>query len=564
MEALPHNSSDQALDDAVADPSLWHWATMTADETCGAVCRINAGMRDRGRWWEAVEQAADQVCWGCDLEPWPNERAFGHQIWAAVHDGGLPIRRVAQFTNLWSVPCPRGIQHRHRGTRCLVGHFVYGIMCFFKFMGETGQENVALTSLESVMDLAFIVQQAPCRSQWAFPVEEVAENYERILTQVWHRHLPVPERWLRASGPLSCWRPRVREPQETTERSLANLARIQCLVLTMYPQEIERMAMVVETYAKYCDSLQFIVAGSGPSHFRGYQVVNLREFFDVVADPAPTEHKEPNTIEKTFMALNFAGLYLRQLPEESKPHVICRLDSDTLFLPPNIRRILACRNFSFAHAWAIGFDNYAHKHQQPGRVFHNGGTGVCLSRSAVEVLSEEISAGKLLRSSSPGDWNTGHCVTAPGHWDDVVLSACLAKLGVAFSRWGTDCQGRSLFWPDALQYAFPGPEQIRPRRLPPKGSFFQPPSTSSGGKLPGTNREPEISNYHFWLYRVWQHLACSPLIWLGDFPVSFHPYRNRTLGRRDFRYFQKKVQLQGYMMQLWDGDVINGCASLAC
>ena len=180
------------------------------------------------------------------------------------------------------------------------------------------------------------------------------------------------------------------------------------------------MAMVVETYAKYCDSLQFIIAGTGPSHFRGYQVVNLREFFDVVADPAPTEHKEPNTIEKTFMALNFAGLYLRQLPEESKPHVVCRLDSDTLFLPPNIRRILACRNFSFAHAWAIGFDNYAHKHQQPGRVFHNGGTGVCLSRSAVEVLSKEISVGKLLRSSSPGDWNTGHCVTAPGHWDDAA------------------------------------------------------------------------------------------------------------------------------------------------
>ena len=70
-------------------------------------------------------------------------------------------------------------------------------------------------------------------------------------------------------------------------------------------------------------------------------------------------------------------------------------------------------------------------------------------------------------------------------------------------------------------------------------------NSGSGGKLPGTNREyraqslrkmecngfwtsveaeailcrPEISNYHFWLYRVWQHLACSPLIWLGDFPV---------------------------------------------
>ncbi|CAE7539555.1 rplM [Symbiodinium natans] len=537
----PLDDSGQTLDDDIADPSLWHWANMTADETCGAVCRINTGIRNRGSWWEAVEQATDQVCWGCDLEPWPNERAYGHEIWTVLHDG-LPIRRVAAYTNLWSVPCPRGIQHRHRGTRCLIGHFVYGIMCFFKFMGE-GRENVALTSLESVMDLAFIVHHAPCRSQWAFPVEEVAENYERILTDVWHRHLPVPDRWLRASSPLRCWRRRAPEPQEASARNLES-PRIQCLVLTMYPRELERMAMIVETYAKYCDSLQFVIAGSGPSFFRGYQIVNLRQFFDIAADPQPTESfREPNTIEKTFMALNFAGLHLRQLPEERKPHVICRLDSDTLFLPPNLRRILACRNFSSADPWAIGFDNYAHKHQQPGRVFLNGGTGVCLSRAALEVLSKEISAGKLMRSSSPGDWNTGHCVTAPGHWDDVVLGACLAQLGVSFSRWGTDCEGRSLFWPDGLQYAFPGPGQIRPRRLPPKGSFFQPPS-SEGKRLPGTDRQPEVSNYHFWLYRVWQHLACSPPIWLGDFPVSFHPYRNRTLGRRHFAYFQRKVQLQ--------------------
>ena len=556
----PLDDSGQTLDDDIADPSLWHWANMTADETCGAVCRINTGIRNRGSWWEAVEQATDQVCWGCDLEPWPNERAYGHEIWTVLHDG-LPIRRVAAYTNLWSVPCPRGIQHRHRGTRCLIGHFVYGIMCFFKFMGE-GRENVALTSLESVMDLAFIVHHAPCRSQWAFPVEEVAENYERILTDVWHRHLPVPDRWLRASSPLRCWRRRAPEPQEASARNLES-PRIQCLVLTMYPRELERMAMIVETYAKYCDSLQFVIAGSGPSFFRGYQIVNLRQFFDIAADPQPTESfREPNTIEKTFMALNFAGLHLRQLPEERKPHVICRLDSDTLFLPPNLRRILACRNFSSADPWAIGFDNYAHKHQQPGRVFLNGGTGVCLSRAALEVLSKEISAGKLMRSSSPGDWNTGHCVTAPGHWDDVaclgfqqcvlyVLSSFLlgrlcwgpawhswgcrsrshlsdsdmkssTASGVPLRRWGTDCEGwrngdqqtrESRQHLDALgleaevssglmvcsmpflvrgRFVLGGMVQTSSRsqrtgsvwsariahllRLPPKGSFFQPPS----------------------------------------------------------------------------------------
>ena len=424
MEVLSSNASkpftEMVDDEAITDPSIWQWAQMTADDTCGTVCRINAGLRERGHWWEALEQAADQVCWGCELEPWPNERAYGHQIWRALH-GGLPIRSVAAHTNLWSVPCPKGIQHRHRGTRCLIGHFVYGIMCFFKFMGEP-QENVALTSLESVMDLAFVVHHAPCRAQWAFPVEEVAENYERILTDVWHRHRPIPDLWLPASGPLRCWRPRAPEPQEVNNRHVAPFTpRIQCLVLSMYPQEIERMAMIVETYAKYCDSLKFFIAGEGPAAFRGYQVVNLREWFAIASDPRPKEaSKEPNTIEKTFMALHFAGLSMKKVPENSKPDVICRLDSDTLFLPPNLRRILACRNFSFAESWAMGFENYAHKHQQPGRVFLNGGTGVCLSRAALELLSKEISAGKLMRSSSPGDWNTGRCITAPGHWDDAA------------------------------------------------------------------------------------------------------------------------------------------------
>ena len=169
-----------------ADSSLWHWANLTADSKCDAECKVNAGLKERGTWWEGVDQAADQVCWGCEQEPWPNERSYGHQIWNAIHQANLPIRQVAAKTNLWSVPCPRGIERRGRGTRCLIGHYVYGIMCFFKWMGEPGQENFALTNLESVMDLAPIVQKSPCKDNWAFPVAEVSENYERILTLVWH------------------------------------------------------------------------------------------------------------------------------------------------------------------------------------------------------------------------------------------------------------------------------------------------------------------------------------------------------------------------------------------
>eukprot|EP00931_Biecheleriopsis_adriatica_P101515 TRINITY_DN76633_c0_g1_i1.p1 TRINITY_DN76633_c0_g1~~TRINITY_DN76633_c0_g1_i1.p1 ORF type:complete len:620 (-),score=83.86 TRINITY_DN76633_c0_g1_i1:58-1917(-) len=596
-----------SLDERVVDAGMWQWARGTADESCDVACRLNNGMRDRGQWWEGLEQAADQVCWGCDKEPWPNERSFGHQIWHVVHHGaGTPIRQVSARTNLWSVPCPRGIERRGRGTRCLIGHFVYGIMCFFKWMGHGSaeQENFGLTTLESVMDLAFIVNRAPCRKEWAFPVAEVAENYERLLTLVWHRHQPVPERWLRASGPLRCWRPRPPEPQELAiaeeSHSLEGIdstpgraIKVWCLVLALYPQEQERMAMITETYADQCDILTFFVASKAVSHFRGYAVVNLRHWFGIAADPPPGQSapSTPNTIEKTFAALQYAAMAVRRRDSSQKPDVICRLDSDTLFLPHNLRRIMACRNFSAAAPWALGHENYAHKHQQPGHVFLNGGTGICLSRRALELLLVRMET-NFLRSSHAGDWSKGGCLTAPGHWDDVVLGACLASLNVPISRWGTDCLGRSLFWPDRIQFAFPGPDQVRPRRLPPKGSFFQPPSvqprqpaiyedtddtikinaepvqnTSAAEPFIFTHqrRESEVANYHFWLYRVWQHLACDERIWLAEYPVGFHPYRNRTEGKRAFRLFHRQEKMKGYAFRIWSGEVRDGgCDSILC
>ena len=365
----------------------------------------------------------------------------------------IPVRQVAAKTNLWSVPCPRGIERRDRGTRCLIGHFVYGIMCFFKWMGEVGQENFALTTLEGVMDLAPMVQKSPCKKDWAFPVSEVLENYERILTLVWHRHLPVPDQWLPASGPLRCRRNREREPQETTKhQSIDKLevvnkvgVNVQCLVLTVFPQELERMLMITETYARQCDSLLFFTSGPSdqPSNFRGYRIINLRDVFDISLDSHHATQPEPNTIEKMFAAFRFAGLLMEELPDT--PDVVCRLDSDTLFLPPNLRRIVSCRNFSASDLWALGRENYGHKHEQPGRVFFNGGTGICLSRGAVQLLAKEMELGRFGRTTSTGAWNSGECVVAPGHWDDVTRLNSGSFLGFDMAK-SVSILARAILW----------------------------------------------------------------------------------------------------------------------
>ncbi|CAE8653805.1 unnamed protein product, partial [Polarella glacialis] len=297
--------------------------------------------------------------------------------------------------------------------------------------------------------------------------------------------------------------------------------------------------------------------------------VNLRNFCHIAPDPQGLGSDglslEPNTIEKTFRALQYAALGLRGTLK--KPDVICRLDSDTLFFPQNLLRIMACRNFSASQPWAIGHENYVHKHQMPGRVFLNGGTGICLSRAAVALLLDQMEKGQFHESQSPGDWNSGACITAPGHWDDVVLGACLSYLGVPISRWGTDCQGRSLFWPNTFESALPGPRQVRPRRLPPTTSFFQPPETqeTSSSRSSDPLQDPDVANYHHWLYRAWQYLPCDHDndTWLGDFPVGFHSYRNATEGRRIYRLFQRQKSLSGYSAHVWNGS-LQSCESLLC
>lgn len=148
-------------------------------------------------------------------------------------------------------------------------------------------------------------------------------------------------------------------------------------------------------------------------------------------------------------------------------------------------------------------------------------------------------------------------MSAPGHWDDVVLGACLAQFGVPLSRWGTDCLGRSLFWPHRLESALPGPAQVRPPRLPPKASFFHPPQDRRA------EVDPTVMNYHIWRYRAWQSLACDNEIWLSTFPIGLHPYRNRSEMRRDFEVVKRGHGLHGYAPRLWDG-TLEECDDLAC
>jgi len=212
--ATPHpaTSSGDSLSPE-ADEVLYRWAGQVASADCDSTCRLNLNAQKQGDWWEELDSAAERVCWGCDDPPWPHERQYGRRIWEVIHAEGLPIRAVASRCNLHTMPCHQGVEAWTRGSRCLVGHFVYAIMCFFRWMGE-GQDSLAFLSLESAMDLAPVVLASACAGEWGFPVPEVAENYERFLTAVWHRHESTPEQWIRASGPLRCKR-QTHEPQES-------------------------------------------------------------------------------------------------------------------------------------------------------------------------------------------------------------------------------------------------------------------------------------------------------------------------------------------------------------
>lgn len=239
--------------------------------------------------------------------------------------------------------------------------------------------------------------------------------------------------------------------------------------------------------------------------------------------------------------------------------MVCRLDSDTLFIPNNLRRIVACRNFSVDEPWAIGYENYLHKHAQPGHAFFEGGTGICLSRGGVARLLQAARQGGFKESPRPGDWTLKGCISAPGHWDDVMLGSCMAAIGIPLSRWGTDCHGRNLFWPHRLDAALPGPSQVRAPKAPPRATFFAPPDFAAGG----VEVDVGIARYYRWRYRAWQHLGCHPRHWIGEFPVSFHPYRNATEWRMAFATVQEARTILGYTPRVWNGQ-LDQCEDLWC
>lgn len=263
-----------------------------------------------------------------------------------------------------------------------------------------------------------------------------------------------------------------------------------------------------------------------------------------------------NTIQKTLRSFEWAAWLMKGM--QKKPDVICRLDSDTMFFPQNLLRIMHCRNFSADVPWALGHENYLHKHQEPGQAFLSGGNGICLSRAAVEVFEAKARQGEIRESTSPGDWNTGLCVSSPGHWDDVVFGVCLAQFGIPLSRWGTDCLGRTLFWPLPLDYALPGPRQILPQKVPPKVTWFHAPEEESE-----VRRDPRFASYYHWRYRAWQHFACSPTAWIGDFPVSLHPYRDGAQAREVFAAVVEHQTMLGYSPKLWSGN-LDQCHDLLC
>merc|ERR1712159_56438 len=109
---------------------------------------------------------------------------------------------------------------------------------------------------------------------------------------------------------------------------------------------------------------------------------------------------------------------VHHLTEGQLPDFACRLDADTLFIPNNLRRIVACRNFSTDIAFALGMNSYVHKFQSPGAVFPFGGAGVCLSKAAIRVYMDFYMTGGFHPATKVESWQSAKCGVGPGHWDD--------------------------------------------------------------------------------------------------------------------------------------------------
>lgn len=400
---------------------------------------------DRGTWFDSVDKPR-HPCHCSEGSVWHRILHHSYAIKQAIADEDAD--RVIEIASHSDVGCPPqgGMRLYPDNTHCMVGRLMFAFMCTAKHF-YSGAVSMAGIWFDSLMDTLLLCHDCLDDSEWPLTKAEIHMNYmsfqERFYSSALHYD---PAGCDAETTPQSlCEQPRLKwqtlpqhvglrcpAPLPVTQKWMpppqASDPRVSCLIPTLWPAEKELMKVQVETFGRDCHRMAFFIASKEkdvPKSFMGQEIVNLIDFFPYMLPDRGSEGKEmrssnedghlsyvsavSNTIHKVLHMYMYAERVFHYDPW------LCRLDTDTYFVPRNFHRLV--RDLDPDDKHYLGNRMYFHKNMAPGVIFAFGGGGVCLSRGAVSALGDTLINSHY--TTHEGHWNSNECQFGPGHWDDV-------------------------------------------------------------------------------------------------------------------------------------------------
>jgi len=256
--------------------------------------------------------------------------------------------------------------------------------------------------------------------------------------------------------------------------------------------------------------------------------------------------KQSNLASKVLHMFTHAALFHPDLDW------YCRLDTDTLFLPANLRRFLRRHAVWPTDRYYLGVRQYQGKYVGSGP-FPYGGAGVCISRGALHRLGDWLVSGAVYLDITEVESYSiaaAPCHYTRGHFDDGLLGSCFDLVDIRPHPALVDGVGRAYFsqsplpcW-EYMQHFRPEGYSVADRPVP----WITTVPVTNPTWLFGVSPWFLLQRSH--LYLPCQPAHLHPDWWMVSYPVSFHGFKK-----------------PGHMVEAYrllvEGRIVGGCEWMA-
>eukprot|EP00434_Breviolum_minutum_P024888 symbB.v1.2.021981.t1/scaffold1899.1/size238565/17 len=296
-----------------------------------------------------------------------------------------------------------------------------------------------------------------------------------------------------------------------------------CAVPLVWPGEEAAAQAIAETYGAECDRLVFFLASPDAEtaeaarqvlmgYLPGAEVVDLAKHWPEMLRDRPSALAAHG--RKGISGANQKDLLLfAYLAASNLTDWVCRVETDSYFIPANFRRFVRGRRLEAKESFYLGSLAYWHLHFEPRMLFNE--QVQCLSKAAVERLGTAVSNAPWASEAS--------------YARDIMLGLCLAEVGIGPYPDVADAWGREYF----LNYRMEDMAMHAPYR-------------AYGDMMPDPRHIESNAAIH-WRGKAHIFMPCleTNQFWASPYPISFHDYKDVGQMRQVHEIFLGNAKCEG-------------------